>query len=77
MEPWQEYDRYMERERKFEIWRQKETVCLNCDRCISDLVEIDGIGAFEVGFCLDKQEFLTNEEMRERTLFDCFQGEVL
>lgn len=74
MEPWQEYDQYVRDKYQLQIAEQKATLCLNCPLCVEDTIPYHD-GSVRVGFCLDMREFMTLEDMEERTMFDCFEGE--
>lgn len=75
MEPHMEYDQYTRDKYAQWTYEQKNTPCECCPFCVSDMVSFGVIGELKVGFCLDSHEFLTGEEMDEKTMFDCFQGE--
>ena len=73
-EPHVEYNQYSLARDKARAEGQKATLCLNCPLCVEDTIPYHD-GSVRVGFCLDMREFMTLEDMEERTMFDCFEGE--
>ncbi len=74
-EPYTEYDIYARKKDQAEIARQKATPCVQCPVCVSDTLDFGAAGSLQVGYCFEREVFMTGAEMAGRTMFDCYEGE--
>lgn len=77
MQPHQAWDVYIATQEENKTQELKSTPCKDCRYCFDDVVFFnEAIGSLCVGFCLEKYEFLTKQDMEKNTMFDCFGDDL-